>query len=138
MGLFSKWFGGSEKQKGPTPVPAAAAPAPPPEEEIRWKELSPALCQQKIAEGGVVVLDVRMPQEHESRRIDGSKLIPVQALRQRMGELDRETTYIVHCEHGMRSADACFLLTTMGFINIYEMEGGLASYVGPTVRGLVK
>lgn len=91
-----------------------------------------------IEKGGVVVLDVRLPAEHETRRIEGSKLIPVQALRQRLGELDRGATYLVHCEHGMRSTDACAFLASAGFRNLHEMAGGLSAYAGPTVRGPVR
>src|SRR5262249_58836267 len=107
--------------------PAPAAPA--------WKELSPEECRQRIESGDVVVLDVRMPMEHQSRRIQGSKLIPVQQLAVRMEELDKAATYVVHCEHGMRSTDACYLLTQSGFPNVFEMGGGLAMYQGPTESG---
>jgi rhodanese-related sulfurtransferase len=135
VGLFSKLFGKGDAER---PKPAAA-PAPPPERELPpWPEISPAECQERIRAGGVVVLDVRMPQEHEMRRIAGSKLVPVQALRQRIGELDPAATYIVHCEHGMRSADACAFLQHAGFKNLYEMAGGLSAYTGPTERGPVK
>jgi rhodanese-related sulfurtransferase len=148
LGFFRNLFSAKPDAKpvpdchpGRAPQEAAAAEgAPEPEmtldpAHLPWKELSPAESQQKIAEGGVTVLDVRMPHEHAARRIAGSRLIPVQALRQRLGELDPNTTYLVHCEHGMRSTDACAILAMAGFKNLYEMAGGLASYAGPVERG---
>ena|SRR5262245_51783181 len=130
MGLFSKLFGGSN-----APERRPSAPEPAPEPAPAWKELSPDECRQRIESGGVVVLDVRMPMEHQSRRIKGARLIPVQQLAMRMGELDKAATYVVHCEHGMRSTDACYLLTQSGFPNVFEMGGGLAMYQGPTESG---
>ena len=142
MGFFKKLF----SAKPPAAASPDRAPQAPPEAEpepefsldpanLPWKELSPAESQQKIAAGEVTVLDVRMPQEHAQRRIAGARLIPVQALRQRIGELDPNATYLVHCEHGMRSTDACAILAHAGFRNLFEMAGGLASYAGPTERG---
>lgn len=140
MGFFSNLFGGRDsKSKGasnPAPQPPPAAPEPAPE-SITWPELTPAEFQARVASGGVVVLDVRTAGEHEMRRIDGSRLLPVQVLPQRIGELDPSATYLVHCEHGMRSTDACYFLKMRGFLHIFELAGGLASYTGPTVRGPV-
>lgn len=113
------------------------APPPPDEPAPQWPELSPAECEERIRAGGVVVLDVRTPPEHETRRIDGSKLMPVQILQMSMAQLQKDAVYIVHCEHGMRSTDACYLLKRAGFPNVYEMAGGLANYTGATVRGPV-
>lgn len=141
MGFFSNLFGRKPAQQTDAKAPAASAPTPQPEPEPEtppWKELSPEECASRIQAGGVVVLDVRMPQEHVTRRIEGSVLIPVQQLRQRMGELDKNATYIVHCEHGMRSTDACYFLGMAGFKNLYEMSGGLSMYSGPTTRGPIK
>lgn len=142
MGLFSKWFGRpAAPRRAPEPGPAAT-PEPEPEPEIDpaalpWRELSPSDCAERIRAGDVIVLDVRMKAEHESRRIPGSKLIPVQVLRHRLDELDRGAAYLVHCEHGMRSTDACAILYKAGFRNLFEMAGGLAMYTGPTERGPV-
>jgi rhodanese-related sulfurtransferase len=129
MGFFSRLFGGGESSK------PERAPEPPPAPEPKWPEISPDECRKRIEAGGVVVLDVRMPMEHTSRRIRGSKLLPVQQLAMRMGELDPKAIYIVHCEHGMRSTDACYLLKQSGFADVSEMAGGLAAYSGPTDSG---
>lgn len=139
MGLLDKLFGGSSKPKPPAPAPAEPAKAPePPAQEIRWPELTPEQCRQRIEAGGVVVLDVRTRHEHENRRIPGSVLMPVQVLASRFEELDPQAEYIVHCEHGMRSTDASYFLVMKGFARVSEMAGGLSMYQGPTERGPVK
>lgn len=132
MGFLSKLFGGGS---APEPRRDARPPEPAPAPAPAWKELTPEECRQRIDAGGVVVLDVRMPMEHQSRRIRGSRLIPVQQLAFRISELDPKAVYVVHCEHGMRSTDACYFLTQSGFENVFEMGGGLASYAGPTDSG---
>ncbi len=144
MGFFSKLFGGGAPKdrkpaaSGSPPAPTPAPSEPEPEMQIPWKELTPDECRQRIEAGGVIVLDVRMPMEHQQRRIPGSMLLPVQSLMARIGQLDPKATYIVHCEHGMRSSDASAMLTQAGFPNVFEMAGGLAMYTGPTERGPVK
>jgi rhodanese-related sulfurtransferase len=132
MGFLKKLFRGSDRSPAPSPPAEPEPPSP------KWKELSPEECRQRIEAGGLVVLDVRMPQEHQARRIRGAKLLPVQQLAMRMGELDPSATYVVHCEHGMRSTDACYLLTQSGFPNVFEMAGGLSMYTGPTESGPIR
>ncbi|MFN0207283.1 MAG: rhodanese-like domain-containing protein [Planctomycetota bacterium] len=132
MGFLSRLFGSSKPEKTPTPPPA---PPPPEEPDPVWPEISPADCVKMISDGGIVVLDVRTQPEYESRRIDGSVLAPVQTLHRVIDKLDKNATYLVHCEHGMRSADACYMLKRAGFANVSEMAGGLAVYNGPTTRG---
>jgi rhodanese-related sulfurtransferase len=47
-------------------------------------------------EGGFTVLDVRQPQEYETARIPGSKLIPLPSLDDRLNELDPQKPVIAY------------------------------------------
>ena len=50
------------------------------------------------------ILDVREPWEHEICAIPGARLIPMDQLPARVGEIDPKREVIVHCHHGQRSA----------------------------------
>jgi adenylyltransferase/sulfurtransferase len=76
----------------------------------------------------ITVLDVRTPQEYEIAKIEGSVLIPLQELQDRLGELDPADTIVAHCHHGMRSAKAVQLLRQMGFKRAINLAGGIDAW----------
>ena len=81
------------------------------------------------AEGrDVTVLDVRSPEEYDIARIEGSTLIPLHELPDRLGELDPAATIVAHCHHGMRSARATELLRRMGFARARNLAGGIDAW----------
>jgi sulfur-carrier protein adenylyltransferase/sulfurtransferase len=86
--------------------------------------------------GAVTIVDVREPFEYEIAQIEGSKLIPLGELPDRLNELDRGRYTVVHCHSGMRSAQAVQLLRREGFTNVFNLEGGIAEWsekIDPTV-----
>jgi rhodanese-related sulfurtransferase/glyoxylase-like metal-dependent hydrolase (beta-lactamase superfamily II) len=74
-----------------------------------------------------VVLDVRNPKEYEKSRIEGSVNIPLNHLRERIGELPRDRSVVVHCAGGYRSSIAAGILQQHG-IEPIELSGGLAAW----------
>ena len=78
---------------------------------------------------GQQVLDVRNPEELERiGAIDGTLNIPVDELRQRMSELDKETEYLVICMVGLRAHVACRLLVNSGF-KARNISGGFKTWL---------
>jgi molybdopterin/thiamine biosynthesis adenylyltransferase/rhodanese-related sulfurtransferase len=75
----------------------------------------------------VVLIDVREPHEYEINRIDGSVLIPKDALPGRLAELDDAKTYVLQCKSGARSREATELLRGAGF-KAYNLWGGINAY----------
>jgi molybdopterin/thiamine biosynthesis adenylyltransferase/rhodanese-related sulfurtransferase len=82
---------------------------------------------QKLLDAGkkLTILDVRNPPEYEIGRIDGSILIPLPELQDRLGELDSRENIIVHCHHGPRSTRAVNLLRKFGFTKAKNLKGGI-------------
>ena len=74
------------------------------------------------------LIDVREPFEYEIARIDGAKLIPLGQIAERVNELQRERSIVVHCHSGRRSAEAVRLLQQRGFANVYNLEGGIDAW----------
>jgi rhodanese-related sulfurtransferase len=74
------------------------------------------------------LLDVREPWEFELARIEGSKLIPMGELAERVWELDPAQETVVICHHGNRSAYVTQALQGAGFEKVLNLEGGLDAY----------
>jgi sulfur-carrier protein adenylyltransferase/sulfurtransferase len=74
------------------------------------------------------LLDVRNPMEYQIARIEGSILIPLHELPDRLGELDTAADLIVHCHHGPRSTQAVGFLRQMGFARARNLAGGIAAW----------
>lgn len=86
------------------------------------------LKQRIDKKDGVFILDVRQPEEYQICKIEGSKLIPLAELPQRMGELTKDREIIVHCKSGMRSAKAAKFLRDSGFVNVRNLKGGILAW----------
>ncbi len=74
-----------------------------------------------------VLLDVRTVKEFERGHIDGALHIPVDDLRERMGELDKSQKYTVYCQSALRSYIACRILSQNGF-DCANVSGGYGFY----------
>ena len=79
-------------------------------------------------DGSVTLLDVRTDLERENgQNIDGFIHIPVDELRERVGELDKSKPVYIHCRTGLRSYVACCMLAGLGF-DCYNLSGGWRLY----------
>ena len=74
-------------------------------------------------DGSVTLLDVRTPGEYSRGMIEGFKNIPVDELRDRVEEIDREKPVYLHCKSGQRSYIAYRILTGLGY-ECYNLAGG--------------
>jgi metal-sulfur cluster biosynthetic enzyme/rhodanese-related sulfurtransferase len=81
------------------------------------------------------VLDVRTDAEYASGHIPRAKLIPVDELEDRLGELPaKDTLMLVHCAAGGRSTVACQTLARHGYTRLLNLAGGMHAWQGPRVR----
>lgn len=78
-------------------------------------------------DGSVTLLDVRTPTERAGGAIEGFQGIPLDELRQRVGELDPSKPVYIHCHSGLRSYLACRILTGLGF-DCWNLTGGYRFY----------
>ena len=83
-----------------------------------------------------LIIDVREPHEHAAVRIPGAKLIPLGEVGQRVSEIPRDADRIImHCAAGGRSAQACAQLGAQGYVNLYNLAGGIGRWPGEVRRG---
>lgn len=85
--------------------------------------------EKRIEEGGFM-LDVRTPAEFSAGKIKGAYNIPVDELRERVGEIScsKDTAIYVTCQVGLRAHIAIMILKGMGFSNLYNLSGGYLTY----------
>jgi len=91
-------------------------------------EITVTELKRLIDKGGVNLIDVREPHEYEICRIQGSKLIPVSEVPNRVNEFNLTTEYIFHCHTGVRSAWAVSLLRQLGFKKVKNLKGGIDAW----------
>ncbi len=72
----------------------------------------------------VALLDVRDDDEVAEGMIKGAKHIPLDQLRQRVDELDRNKNWVVYCRSGHRSYFASRFLRGQGFKQVHNLNGG--------------
>ena len=78
-------------------------------------------------DGSAALLDVRTPQEFGRGHVEGFQNIPVDELRERLGELEPGRPVYVMCQSGLRSYIACRILAGHGF-TAYNFSGGYRFY----------
>lgn len=88
-------------------------------------EIAPLWVEENAAR--VRILDVREVHEFndELGHIAGATLVPLGALKDRLGELDKSAPIVVYCRSGARSARATLLLLQNGFQRVANLSGGM-------------
>ena len=74
------------------------------------------------------LLDVREQWEYDSGHIDGSVLIPLGELSDRIDELDKEAPVLLICRTDNRSGQAGGVLVKEGFKEVYNLIGGVTGW----------
>lgn len=82
-------------------------------------------------DGSVTLLDTRTPEEYRRGHADGFINLPLDELRERLGELDPAKPVYVMCQSGLRSYVACRILSQHSF-HCYNFAGGYRFYEAVT------
>ena len=89
------------------------------------REITPTELQQLLAgDNPPSLIDVREEGEAAICSIDGSTLIPMNTLPQRLQELPRDRAIVLYCHSGMRSMMAGQWLSQQGF-DALSLAGGI-------------
>jgi sulfur-carrier protein adenylyltransferase/sulfurtransferase len=84
------------------------------------------------------LIDVREPYEYDIVNI-GAELIPLATVANNAAKINKDQKVIVHCKMGGRSAKAIRELEEkFGFDNLYNLKGGIISYIDEVQPELTK
>ncbi len=95
------------------------------------QSISVADVKAKVSNGEKInLIDVREPDERAEFNIGGTFLPLGQILSVQTDEIDhlKDEPVICYCRSGKRSLQACMMLETMGFTNVYNLEGGILAW----------
>ncbi len=129
-------------------VPEADACAVEPSPVAGVPTVDAATLARERTGGGVVLLDVREPSEHEALAIPGARLVPLATLLDAAGahgdaargdgvlaDVPRDADVVLHCASGVRSERAARALLDAGWTRVRHLDGGIAAWAAAT--GLV-
>ncbi len=89
-------------------------------------EITPKNLKARLDRGEKFLLvDVRQQWEFELCKIDGAKLVPLDALSSNLPEIAAADDVVVYCHHGRRSLDAVVFLRQQGVEGARSMAGGI-------------
>ncbi|MCF8053848.1 MAG: FAD-dependent oxidoreductase [Deltaproteobacteria bacterium] len=98
----------------------------------RLKGISAREVKERIDKGEkITFLDIRDHSEYEAMRLGiGEKLIPLGALRKKLGELpqEKDAPIVTFCKISLRGYEAALVLEANGWRNVRVMEGGIMAW----------
>lgn len=95
---------------------------------VYWREL------KDMDISGVTLLDVRTQEEFDLGNIPGSVNIPVDDLRERLGEIPADKPVVIYCGVGLRGYLASNILRQNGFSDVRNLIGGIRTYKAAVTR----
>lgn len=93
---------------------------------LYWRELQDADLSK------VMLVDVRTPEESALSAVPGAVNIPLDDLRERMGEIPKDRPIYIFCEVGLRGYLASNILKGHGYKDVRNLIGGLKTYKAAT------
>ena len=90
-------------------------------------DVTAAEADRKLkADKKIIIIDVRTPAEFKKGHLNEAQNINVkdEKFKDQIGKLDRDTTYLLHCLSGARSARALAIFKELGFKNILHLTPG--------------
>ena len=130
FGKLAQWLLGAA-----TAVVCGAAepnPTTPPSAEpaAGVRHVDPAGAGKLIQEKNVIVLDIRTPEEFKAGHIAGATNLNFNAgdFAQKLDQLDKEKTYLLHCASGRRSTASLETFKRLKFKSIIHLDGGLKAW----------
>lgn len=78
----------------------------------------------------IKLIDVRELPEFNYCHLDNAILCPLSQFEQsiKAANLQFQNKIILYCHHGVRSAKAAYILSEMGFENLFTMDGGIDAW----------
>jgi rhodanese-related sulfurtransferase len=94
-------------------------------DQIKWASES--------VETNNIILDVRTPEEFSEGYIANATNLNIYDANTFMSKIqsyNKENSFYLYCKSGARSAQACQIMSQLGFNNVYNLLGGITNWKG--------
>lgn len=88
-----------------------------------FQRIDPTLASSLLKKGAQLV-DTRDPQSYQQAHIPGALRLDNDNLAQFVADTDKQTPLVVCCYHGNSSQPAAAYLASLGFAEVYSLDGG--------------
>lgn len=95
----------------------------------------PVTDYESVVGGGAQFIDVREPDEVAKGTLPGTTNIPLGDLPAELANLDLQRRVVVLCRSGARSKQAAEILTRAGFVDVVNLDGGMAAWTKAAKKG---
>ena len=94
------------------------------------KKVDPVEFSEVVKQPGVVVLDVRTPEEFSAGHLPNAININLEGadFAGEVSKLDKNATVAVYCRSGNRSGVATEQMAELGFVDMFDMQGGILDW----------
>ena len=94
------------------------------------KKVDPVEFSEVVKQPGVITLDVRTPEEFNAGHIANAININLEGsdFTSEVSKLDMNATIAVYCRSGNRSGVATEQMAELGFVDMYDMQGGILDW----------
>lgn len=85
-------------------------------------------------------LDCREQHEFDAVRIEGTTLLPMSEMQERVSELEphKDRNIVIHCHHGGRSLRVAMFLRQHGYASAASMAGGIDAWAVEIEPGMAR
>jgi len=76
------------------------------------------------------VLDIRTPEEYAEAHLADAIVVDYYApdFADQLDALDKNVPYVLYCRTGNRTSDAVETMRSLGFTEVYEIDGGIVNW----------
>lgn len=89
-----------------------------------FSRITPLELETQMAEGDLVLIDVRKKSEYDSQHVENSINVPLNEINQHLTQFPKEKKFAVNCAGGYRSMIASSILKSRGWENFVDVRGG--------------
>ena len=89
------------------------------------------LIQNNAENQNFIILDIRTKEEYESGNIKNSTMIDFYSdtFENKLDKLDKNKIYLIYCRTGRRTGLTMDLMEELGFLEVYNMIGGINQWI---------
>jgi rhodanese-related sulfurtransferase len=95
-----------------------------------YKNINAQQAEQLINNGGIQILDLRDTYLYSNKHILGADSLPYTYLTEQMTKLDKSKPVLVYDDQDKISKNAAMTLIQNGFPQVYNLAGGMVTWVG--------